>query len=150
LRVKRVGTRFTSYFSYDGVTWVEQADAGLDLPKLGGTVLVGFANQNDTGFGVPPNDTYAGNGTTDAAGNPTQNESNYGVLRISHFGDYSSTIVPPTVSIRVEGTNVVITYTGTLQSSDSLTGNYAPVSGTSPLRLPLGSGAVTRFYRARN
>jgi hypothetical protein len=48
-------------------------------------VLVGFGHHNDTGAGVPPEgNTYAGNAT------PHQNESNYGVLRISHLGDLAT------------------------------------------------------------
>ena len=147
LRVRRVGTTFTSLFSYDGVTWVEQDGAGLDLPKLAGTVLVGFGSQNDTGFGVPPENTYPGNGTVDADGKPSQNESNYGVLRISHFGDFLDT-TSPKINIHIETTNLVITYTGTLQSANRLDGGFSNVVGISPLVIPLASPSGATFYRA--
>jgi hypothetical protein len=152
LRVKRVGTAFTSLFSYDGLTWVEQDAPNRDLPNLGGTVLVGFGNQNDTGYGVPPNNTYAGNGTVNADGLPTQNESNYGVLRISHFGDFATAFPKdnPTMGFSIEGTDIVISFIGTLQSADTITGSFGDLTATSPLRIPLGSTASQKFYRARN
>jgi hypothetical protein len=59
-------------------------------------------------------------------------------------------VVTPVISIRVEGTDIVITYTGTLQSSDALNTGFSDVAGTSPLRIPLGSAASQKFYRARN
>lgn len=62
----------------------------------------------------------------------------------------ASPVVTPTLSVRVEGTDIVITYTGTLQSSDTVNAGYADVAGSSPLRIPLGSTAAQKFYRARN
>jgi hypothetical protein len=149
LRIVRVGTKFTSLFSYDGITWVEQDAPGRDMANLTGSVLVGFANQNDTGYGVPPNNTYAGNGTLDADGNNTQNASNYGVLRISSFGDFATRFpsVPPTISIQANTAGVVITYTGTLVSADTLGGAFTPVAGaSSPYTVP--PATTQKFYRA--
>jgi hypothetical protein len=62
----------------------------------------------------------------------------------------ASPVVTPTLAVRVEGTDIVITYTGTLQSSDTVNTGYGDVTGTSPLRIPLGSTAAQKFYRARN
>jgi hypothetical protein len=62
----------------------------------------------------------------------------------------ASPVVTPTLAVRVEGTEIVITYTGTLQSSDTVNTGYGDVTGTSPLRIPLGSTAAQKFYRARN
>jgi hypothetical protein len=62
----------------------------------------------------------------------------------------ASPVVSPTLAVRVEGTDIVITYTGTLQSSDTVNTGYGDVTGTSPLRIPLGSTAAQKFYRARN
>lgn len=50
---------------------------------------------------------------------------------------------------RRDGTDLVIEFTGSLSSSDSLNGTYAPVSGSGSVRIPLGSGSVQRFYRAQ-
>ena len=56
----------------------------------------------------------------------------------------------PTVSIANGGTEVVITYTGTLEASDSVDGTYTPVAGaTSPLHVPVAAAAA-KFYRTRN
>jgi len=155
LRVVRSGTQFTALFSYDGLTWVTQDQAELDLPNLTGTVLVGFAHQNDTGYGVPPDDTYAGNGTLNEEGKNTQNESNYGVVRISHFGDFATAFPVPQLNIQTSGANVVITWIGTgyaLQSAGTLGGPYTPAG--LPVEVINGVNTVTvtpgntpTFYR---
>jgi hypothetical protein len=155
LRVTRTNTTYTSYFSYDGKTWKLMEDATKDMENLNGTVLVGFSHINDSGAGTPPTgNTYAGNGTVDAEGNPIQNESNYGVLRISHFGDLATAFeVPvetPTISLTREGDVWRISYTGTLQSSSTAGGGYTDVQGaSSPYTMPVGTGTA-QFYRARN
>ncbi len=56
----------------------------------------------------------------------------------------------PTVSVTNGGTEIVLTYTGTLESSDTVNGTYTPVAGaTSPLHVPFSTGAA-KFYRTRN
>jgi regulation of enolase protein 1 (concanavalin A-like superfamily) len=148
LRVKRVGQTFTSYFSYDGLTWQEQNGSVREMANLPATVLVGVGNQNDSGYGIPPNNTYAGNGTVNAEGLPTQNESNYGVVRIRGLGNYPPPAGAPTLSIGRSGATTTVTFEGTLQSSTSVTGPFADVGGaTSPYTLP--AGAAAQFYRAR-
>lgn len=59
-------------------------------------------------------------------------------------------VVTPTLSVNVDGSDIVITYTGTLQSSETVNTGYGDVAGSSPLRIPLGSTAAQKFYRARN
>ena len=56
--------------------------------------------------------------------------------------------VTPTVSIvTVAGGNVVITYSGTLQSTDSLSSpNWQNVGGSSPLTT--GANGTQKYYRA--
>jgi hypothetical protein len=57
----------------------------------------------------------------------------------------------PTLSLAVDGVNVKITFTGTLQSSASVAGPYADVAGqSSPLIVPLNSITGNLFYRSRN
>lgn len=59
-------------------------------------------------------------------------------------------VTSPTVSVSKNATEVVITFTGTLEASDSVNGTYAPVAGaTSPLHVPFATGAG-KFYRTRN
>ncbi|HTH48130.1 MAG TPA: PA domain-containing protein, partial [Candidatus Limnocylindria bacterium] len=61
-----------------------------------------------------------------------------------------TTVALPTVSVTSNGTEIVLTFTGTLQSSDTVNGAYAPVAGaTSPLHVPFSVGAA-KFYRASN
>lgn len=156
LRVKRVGQSFTSYFSYDGVTWQEQDGSTRTMDNLPATVLVGFGNQNDTGYGVPPGgSTYAGNGTLNAEGQPIQNESNYGVLRIRGIGSYPPPAAAPTLSIARTGTSVTLSWpagaTGfTLETSAALpstTWTAVPGVVNNSVTVPVGDGAA--FYRLR-
>jgi hypothetical protein len=54
----------------------------------------------------------------------------------------------PSIRINVNGVSWVITYTGTLYSSPTVNGTYAPVLGaSSPYTVPIGSGP-SRFYRS--
>lgn len=53
----------------------------------------------------------------------------------------------PTISLATQGGNVVITFTGTLQAADSVTGTWTDVNATSPYSTAT-SGAM-KFYRAK-
>ncbi|MCS7089881.1 MAG: PA domain-containing protein [Verrucomicrobiota bacterium] len=56
---------------------------------------------------------------------------------------------PPTLSIARQGNEIILTFTGTLQEADQVTGTYRDVAGaTSPHRVTITPGA--KFYRARN
>jgi hypothetical protein len=55
---------------------------------------------------------------------------------------------PPTLSIARQGNDIILTFTGTLQQADAVTGPYTDVAGaTSPYRVTITPGA--KFYRAR-
>lgn len=57
----------------------------------------------------------------------------------------------PTLSIRRNGGNVEVHYTGTLLSSETVDGEYTPVQNAgNPHVIALGAGGPQRFYRARN
>jgi hypothetical protein len=61
----------------------------------------------------------------------------------------SAATPPPTISIRVEGSDAVITFTGMLQAADNVKGPYTDaVNATSPRRLALTANAK-KFWRAR-
>lgn len=64
-----------------------------------------------------------------------------------HLKTFQARTVGPNPTIGISGT--IITYTGTLLSSDTVDGTYSPVAGaTSPYTVPLtGNG---KFYRTRN
>jgi hypothetical protein len=58
---------------------------------------------------------------------------------------------PPTISISRSGANVVVTFTGVLQSSATVNGTYTDVIGAvSPFAIPPASQGTQQFYRARN
>lgn len=58
----------------------------------------------------------------------------------------------PTLAVSRDASDVVVTFTGTLQSADAVNGPWSDVSGnpTSPLRIPRAGQAAQQFYRARN
>ena len=151
LRVKRTGSSFLFYVSYNGEEWAALDEAAKELP-LGGDLLFGFSTMNDTGSAAPPGNAYAGNGvpTPELEGN--QNASNYSVQRIRigrNVAPRPPDSVPPTVSIQSSAAGVQIIFTGTLQAADTLGGAYAPVAGaTSPYTVPAGTSS--RYYRASN
>jgi len=144
LRISRSGNTFSFYASYNGKVWEKYAD-DKDLP-LSSQLLFGFSTMNDTGSIAAPGNAYGGNGMvgTDYEGN--QNSSNYSVQRIRIGTNVSprNPIVPvPTISIN----GSVITFTGTLDSVDALSGTFAPVAGaTSPYTVP--ASATQKFYRS--
>ncbi|MFN0066173.1 MAG: Ig-like domain-containing protein [Limisphaerales bacterium] len=153
LRVKRVGNAFTSFFSYDGVTWKEQDQGNRVMSNLAGPVLIGFGHHNDTGFGAPPeNNTYAGNGTT------TQNESNYGIVRLGYLGSFPppSGGDAPTLSIvESAGGTLTIAWQGTgytLQSTPTVNTGWGPsgltvITDGSSNTATVTPGAGPLFYR---
>ncbi|MEW6161572.1 MAG: PA domain-containing protein, partial [Verrucomicrobiota bacterium] len=56
--------------------------------------------------------------------------------------------VTPTISVGLSGSDVVVTYTGVLQSADKVEGPYSDVTGaTSPHRVPANT-AGNKFWRA--
>jgi hypothetical protein len=107
---------------------------------------------------VPPEgNTYAGNGT------PNQNESNYGVLRISHLGNLATVTDPgpgDQVSLEVGVTsegNVTISWTGsgvTLHTASEVNGAYTPaglpvVTEGDRHTVTVTPSAARAFYRAQ-
>ena len=93
LRIKRVGTQYTFYASWNRTDWA-LVDGPINLPDLPDQLLLGFSTMNDTGGSNPPFSAYGGNGheldpadiynPANAGGN-VQNESNYSVQRIKIF-----------------------------------------------------------------
>jgi hypothetical protein len=57
----------------------------------------------------------------------------------------------PELSIRRDGANIEVRYTGTLLSSPTLDGTYTPVeNAANPHVIPPGSQGTRRFFRSRN
>ncbi len=56
----------------------------------------------------------------------------------------------PTLAIATAGADVKVTYTGTLQSADSVNGPYTDVAGASGGSYTTAASGAGKFYRARN
>ncbi|HOW67211.1 MAG TPA: right-handed parallel beta-helix repeat-containing protein [Candidatus Paceibacterota bacterium] len=69
-------------------------------------------------------------------------------LVITRIGGGSSAIDRPTLAMARQGGNLILTWTGKLQSAVSISGMWTDVaSATSPMSIALGAGS-RRFYRA--
>lgn len=55
----------------------------------------------------------------------------------------------PSVSLSRSGTQLVVTYSGTLMSSTNVAGPYTPVNGATPPTYTISATNSQRFYRAR-
>ncbi len=148
-RIQRVGTLYTFLWSYDGINWA--IEGSNDLPTLNEPLLLGVSTMSDTGGGNPPFSGYANPGHSivpgDTLGNVTaggnvQNESNYAVQKVRLYANAASI---GAISAAKAGSQVSITYSGTLVTSSSLNGPWTvvPQQGSPYLATPSGS----RFYR---
>ncbi len=61
LRIKRVGTEYTFYASWDRAAWA-LVNGPVNLPTLPDQLLLGFSTMGDTGASGVPLTAYAGNG----------------------------------------------------------------------------------------
>jgi hypothetical protein len=69
------------------------------------------------------------------------------VAKFRDYGDITSSTPTPTLSVQRTPTGLSITYTGTLQSADSLIGPWSIVQGaTSPFAVT--PSVPARFYRS--
>jgi hypothetical protein len=129
--------------------------------SVGGAPLAG-AVQDKLGNGTPVNYILRGNfrdvtyplpaGATDLV---LQFEANctffnevfaFDYVRITALGPDA-----PVISIRRNGANVEVHYTGTLLSSSTVDGAYTPVANAvSPHVIPPGSQGAKRFFRSQN
>jgi len=141
LRIKREGTVYFFYASWDGVDWA-QVDR-RDLPALPNELLLGFSSMTDSGASAPPFSAYGNNGhmmdpndplnPQNPAINPPapggrsyMNESNYAAQRIKVFPNGVKTPLPvafETENIRAADSLALDgTFTGTGTYSFNLSG----------------------------
>jgi hypothetical protein len=126
-RLQRTGDVFTIYRSDDGATWTQ----------LGTT----------TWEGATPAKLFVGPEYSPENGNITD-PSSRGVW-LAKIRDYGDTFgaEPPSISAVRTATGITITFTGSLESADVVTGPWTAVSGTSPLNVQTtGPG---KFYRSK-
>lgn len=141
IRIAPDTTRYLGSFdggrgSSDSIFAFNVAEAGVYPLRLvwfeggGGANLEWFTVSPD-GSKIPVNDT-----------------SNPAALRAFRTRTFVPAVTPE-VGATFDGTDIVLTFKGTLQSSPTINGTYTDVGGTSPLRIPAGSSSGNLFYRAR-
>jgi hypothetical protein len=132
-RLQRQGQTFTMFRSDDGVNWVQ----------LGQTTAA------DWGAGTPMPDTlFVGPEYSPENGNIADSTlRNVWLAKFRDYGDVSAVVTRPTLSFQRTATGLTITYSGTLQSADALTGQWSIVPGaTSPFDVV--ATEPQKFYRA--
>jgi regulation of enolase protein 1 (concanavalin A-like superfamily) len=144
LRLKRVGTALSAYYSTDGSTWVLHA---TDDPST-----------NTLGSGALTNTVYVGICTTahnnDPAGTALDQLT---YLNTAEYDNYNSSYVYApgiTLSAAVSGGNLIVRWTpagGTLWSSPALSGpgeNWTQVGTANPATVPITGPA--QFFKVSN
>lgn len=135
MRIKRTGDTMSVYRSTDGVNWFIMTNS-RKFNNLAAKLYVGPYYGPELG----------NNGAKDGLGHSVlaqfRNYRNFGAAPSGGGG------TPPALSIAVNNGKVVITFEGTLQSSDTVTGTFADVAGaTSPFTADTSKGA--KFYKAK-
>ena len=129
VRVKRQGQTFTAYYSNDGVNWTQITSVTFNEEPVPDTLLVGpyYApelNNNQSAQGI----------------------GHSVVAKFRDYGDYQKPA--PTLSIHMnEQGQIVLTFEGTLQEADEVTGPYVDVTDQSPYVVT--PKAKQKYYRAR-
>ncbi|HOW65681.1 MAG TPA: PA14 domain-containing protein [Candidatus Paceibacterota bacterium] len=130
-RLQRTNDLFIIYRSDDGQTWTQLGTTTFTEPM--------------------PAKLYVGPEFSPENGNIGEETGLRGmwVAKMRDYGNYPAVSpVTPEVAISLSGTTVTITYKGTLQSADSVTGPYTDVAGAvSPYSVSNPSGV--KFYRAK-
>ena len=86
--------------------------------------------------------------TVDQAGNKILINDTGNPASLKAYRSRIFTPVNPEVTAAVVGSDLVLTFTGTLQSSDRIDGGFTSMQATSPLHVPLGPTVGNRYYRA--
>jgi len=131
-RLQRQGQTFTLYRSSDGVNWVQ----------------LGQTTSADWGTNTMPDTLFVGPEYSPENGNITDTSlQNMFVAKFRDYGDVTSGTPAPALSVQRTPTGLTITYTGTLQSADTITGQWTNVPGaTSPFTVT--PSVPARFYRS--
>jgi hypothetical protein len=127
-RLQRVGQTFNTFRSSDGVNWVAMGSSTFN-PAMPDTLYVGpdYAPEN---------------------GNV--NPSSLQAAWVAKFRDYRSHgVIPPVMTYAKTPTGMTITFEGTLQSADSVTGPYTDITPAAVSPYPVTATGAPKFYRAR-
>lgn len=129
VRLQRQGDVFNIYRSDDGQNWTQLGSTTFPEPM--------------------PERVFVGPEFSPENANVTE-EASRGVW-LAKIRDYGDTFAPtgstPEISVARSANGLVITFTGALESADSIAGPWTPVTGSSPLTVPFTGPA--KFYRAR-
>ena len=132
-RLQRVGQVFTIYRSDDGVNWI----------NLGKTTW-GVDDMSKTNM---PATLYVGPEFSPENGNIAAAFHGMFVAKMRDYGDVTSSVGAPTLTFQRTQTGLTVTYTGTLQSADVVTGPWSNVPGASS-PFTVTPSAPEKFYRA--
>ena len=134
-RLQRVGQIFTIYRSDDGVNWV----------NLGSTTWPDATDANNP----MPNTVYVGPEYSPENGNITEEASRGRFLaKLREYGDtFGATPTGPTLSVARTAAGLTLTFTGTLQSADTVLGPWTDAPGASPQSVT--ATGTAKFYRAK-
>lgn len=74
------------------------------------------------------------------------------IVGFDHIRITAGAAAPPSLSVARDGADVVLTFTGTLQTAPAVTGPWTDVPGNpaSPLRITRANQQAVQFFRARN
>jgi len=139
LRLQRTGDTLRGFRGKDGVNWIDQGTT--TLTTLQSYMYVGPFLAIETGniWNSADHDIWG-------PFNPTFDR--LFVAQFRNFGDISTVVPTPTLSIVRSGTDVIITYTGVLQSATVVTGPYTDVAGAaSPYTT--SASAAQRYFISR-
>ncbi|MBL9136882.1 MAG: hypothetical protein JNK85_13505 [Verrucomicrobiales bacterium] len=143
MRLKREGQKITAWRSSDGSTWEGGATVTYtDDPETEENELL--ADKLYVGPFYAPELS-----NNDILTNDLMTES--GVAKFREYGPVGGGGGggTPTIAVVRDGANLKITYTGTLQGADDVTGPYSDVAAaTSPATI--ATSAARKFYRAKN
>lgn len=144
LRLKREGQKITHYRSDDGVTYIAIGNVTYkddpDSPEnelLADKLFVGM-------FWGPE----YGNIGDEAIRLSSPN----GIAKFRDYGDFGAAVVTPPAGgsitgIKINGANIVIDFTGSIQKGDSVTGPWTDVAGSGSVSVPASASAA--FYRVK-
>ncbi len=142
LRLKREGQKITAYLSNDGATYTAIGNVTYkDDPESPENEIL--ADKLFVGMFWGPE--FGNIGDVDA-----RHASPNAVAKFRDYGDFGAK--PPVTGgsitgVRINGANIVIDFTGTIQSGNSVTGPWTDVAGSGSVSVPASASAA--FYRVK-
>jgi hypothetical protein len=129
-RLQRKGQTFSMYRSDNGTDWILLGTQTFDPPM--------------------PDKLFVGPEYSPENGNVTDEASRaMWLAKFRDYGNITTTTVPggSQISFTRTATGLTLTFEGTLESADSITGPWTDVAGASPQTVTTTTG--TKFYRAK-